>query len=186
MTSDSTNRGLPGWTGRYPTITRERPPGAQAYSRMTCASSACSVVFPGAGRGMLGLQDHLPTRKASFCISTPGSGGDLVCASVPPAVTTRKPVHAANLQRLTLRFMMLTLPNSLQLTVIFCTQVLVFPALSVAVQVIVVTPPGYGWLSFLPSLRTPTIVSTPESASVAVAVPGSTVAVVFPGSRRTV
>src|SRR3712207_3922748 len=71
------------------------------------------------------------------------------------------------------------------LTATVWVQVAAFPELSVAVQVIVVVPTGWGSFSGLPSLRAPPTV-TPEQLSVAVAVPGFTVAAHWPGSLFTV
>src|SRR5438105_4346473 len=62
---------------------------------------------------------------------------------------------------------------SLSTTVTVCCLLSVMPSVSVAVQVIVVTPFGYGASRAAPSLLTPTIETTPMS-SVAVAVPTST------------
>src|SRR5437764_1956575 len=79
----------------------------------------------------------------------------------------------------------------LSLTATVCVQLLVLPQASVAVQVIVVTPTGYGSLrSFggspsLLSLRLKETVGVPAQLSVAVAIPGwpsGNFAVQAPGS----
>src|ERR1044071_1913679 len=60
-------------------------------------------------------------------------------------------------------------------TVMVCWQDAWFPPASVAVWVMVVVPNGYGASSAFPSLRVPETVG-PEQLSVAVGVPGSTLA----------
>src|SRR5437773_11801733 len=65
--------------------------------------------------------------------------------------------------------------GSLSITVIVCWQVFELPQASVAVQVMVVTPFGYGSLNGLLSLRVPTMVGWLSQLSVAVAVPTTTV-----------
>src|SRR5204862_3718418 len=67
-------------------------------------------------------------------------------------------------------------------TVMVCLQVELFPDPSVALQVMVVTPTGYGALSGCPSLRVPVVARLPEQLSTAVALPGLTVAEQKPAS----
>src|SRR5260370_31167116 len=71
---------------------------------------------------------------------------------------------------------------SVSLTVTVCTAVPGLLAGSVAVQVMVVMPTGYGALSALPSPRVPTGVRAPAQVSTAVAVPGLIEAEHCPGS----
>jgi hypothetical protein len=59
-------------------------------------------------------------------------------------------------------------------TVTVCVQLVMLPAASVAVHVIVVAPTGYGSVNNRPSLRLPTTETAPGQLSVAVATPGST------------
>ncbi len=71
--------------------------------------------------------------------------------------------------------------GSLSATVTLCEAFALFAEASVAVQVMIVWPTGYGALRACPSLRAPVTV-TPGQLSVAVATPGLTDAVGFPGS----
>src|ERR1700752_4708457 len=81
---------------------------------------------------------------------------------------------------------MLIVGASTSLTVTVCWHEDVLPESSVALQVIIVVPFGYGALSGWPSLRVPTMVGVLSQLSVAVAVPGLTVAEHVPGSLPVV
>src|SRR6266851_1557353 len=72
--------------------------------------------------------------------------------------------------------------GSLSTTVTVCVQLDWLPEASVAVQVIVVVPFGYGAFKGWLSLRVPTTVGLLSQLSVAVAVPGFTTAEHRPGS----
>src|ERR1700730_13582609 len=74
---------------------------------------------------------------------------------------------------------------TLSFTEIVCVQDEWFPELSVAVQVIVVVPNGYGSVRGLPSLRLPLTLALPQ-LSEAVGLPGLTCAAQVPGSSLAV